>query len=188
MGLHLKIEDVIIMAITDYPITSDWNEIDNMHPINGHTGIDYAIPQNTPLEAISDGIITVVSTNEMLGNNIRYKTPNGEVIVYGHLSSFKSKVGDVIHKGDIIGYSGGDPKIQPSGRSNGSHLHLSVYNNNGVLVNPEPYILGQVQNNSSPFLFPIILIILLFILWKFKRVFAYSVAIILGLFIIFIVS
>jgi len=122
------------MAIQDYKITSKFHEIDSMHPVNGHTGTDYALPQNTPLEAISDGIITGVSTNEMLGNNIRYKTSSGEVIVYGHLSSFKAKVGDIIHKGDIIGMSGGDPKIQPSGRSNGSHLHLSVYGTDGILL------------------------------------------------------
>jgi len=176
------------MAITDYPITSDWNEIDNMHPINGHTGIDYALPQNTPLEAISDGIITGVSTNEMLGNNIRFKTPEGEIIVYGHLSSFKSKVNDVIHKGDIIGYSGGDPKIQPSGHSSGSHLHLSVYNNEGVIVNPEPYVLGQAQaDNYSLFLFPVMLIMLFIIFYKFRKIFAYGLTVFLILLVIFIV-
>jgi len=72
----------------------------------------------------------------------------------------------MIHKGDIIGYSGGNPKIQPSGRSNGSHLHLSVYNKDGILVDPEPYILGQVQQgNSSPFLFPVMLIMLFIIFY-----------------------
>lgn len=189
MELLLKSNGGDIMAITDYPITSDWNEIDNMHPIDGHTGIDYALPQNTPLEAISDGVIIGVSTNEILGNNIRYKTPEGEIIVYGHLSSFKAKIGDKIHKGDIIGMSGGDPKIQPSGRSSGSHLHLSVYGTNGILVDPAPYVLNQVRhNNSSPFIFPVMLILLLFITWKFRRVFAYSMVIILTLFVIFIVS
>jgi len=176
------------MAITDYPITSDWNEIDNMHP-NGHTGIDYALPQNTPLEAISDGVIIGVSTNEILGNNIRYKTAEGEIIVYGHLSSFKAKIGDIVHKGDIIGMSGGDPKIQPSGRSSGSHLHLSVYSTNGILVDPAPYVLNQVQhNNSSPFLFSVMLILLFIVLWKFRRLFIYSIAILLIILIIFIVS
>ena len=177
------------MAIIDYPITSKFGEKDNMHPINGHTGIDYALPQNTPLEAISDGIIIGTSTNEMLGNNIRYKTPNGEVIVYGHLLLFKSKIGDVIHKGDIIGMSGGDPKIQPSGHSSGSHLHLSVYGKDGILVNPEPYVLGQVQvDNSSPFLFPVMLIILFIVFYKFRKLFAYGLAVFLILLIIFIVS
>jgi len=180
------------MAIGDYRITSGWHEIDNMHPVNGHTGIDYAIPQNTPLEAISDGIITGVSTNAMLGNNIRYETPNGEIIVYGHLSSFKSKVNDVIHRGDIIGYSGGDPNIQPSGHSSGSHLHLSVYGSDGItLVNPAPYVLNQVRNNSSPsspFIIPVLLIIMCFIIYKFKRVFAYGFGICAILAILFIVS
>ena len=177
------------MAIQDYKITTHFHQIDSMHPKIPHSGTDYALPQNTPLEAISDGIIIGVSTNEMLGNNIRYKTPKGEIIVYGHLSSFKSKVNDVIHKGDIIGYSGGDPKIQPSGHSSGSHLHLSVYNNEGVIVNPEPYVLGQVQsNNSSPFVIPLMLIMLFIIFYKFRKIFAYGLAVFSILLIIFIVS
>ena len=177
------------MAIANYPITTHFYQIDSMHPKIPHSGTDYALPQNTPLEAISDGIITGVSTNEILGNNIRYKTPKGEIIVYGHLSSFKSKVNDVIHKGDIIGYSGGDPKIQPSGRSSGSHLHLSVYGKDGTLVNPEPYVLGQVQSyNSSPFVIPIMLIMLFIIFYKFRKIFAYGLAVFSILLIIFIVS
>ena len=127
--------------------------------------------------------------NEILGNNIRYKTAEGEIIVYGHLSSFKAKIGDIVHKGDIIGMSGGDPKIQPSGRSSGSHLHLSVYSTNGILVDPAPYVLNQVQhNNSSPFLFSVMLILLFIVLWKFRRLFIYSIAILLIILIIFIVS
>lgn len=178
------------MAITDYKITSDWQEIDNMHPLQGHSGIDYAIPQNTPLEAISDGVIIGISTNAMLGNNIRYKTPNGEIIVYGHLSSFKSKVGDVIHKGEIIGYSGGDPSVKPSGNSNGSHLHLSVYGKDGVtLVNPTPYVPGQIQSEySSPFLFPVMFVLMLFVLWKIKNAVLYGITVTVGLIVIFIVS
>ena len=176
------------MAITDYKTTTKFQEKDWFHP-NPHSGTDYAIPLYTPLEAISDGIITGVSTNEILGNNIRYKTPEGEIIVYGHLSSFKAKIGDVIHKGDIIGMSGGDPRIQPSGHSSGPHLHLSVYGIDGILVDPTPYVLNQVQHdNSSPFLFPIMLIILFIITWKFRRLFIYGIVIILGLFVIFIVS
>lgn len=177
------------MSITDHPITSDWKEIDNMHPLQGHSGIDYAIPQNTPLEAISEGVIIGISTNKMLGNNIRYKTPNGEIIVYGHLSSFKCKVGDVIHKGDIIGMSGGDPSIQPSGHSSGSHLHLSIYNSQGTLVNPAPYVFGQTQaEHSNPFLFPVMLILILFVLWKIKKFMLYGFAVTIGLIVIFIVS
>jgi len=95
----------------------------------------------------------------------------------------------MIHKGDIIGYSGGNPKIQPSGRSNGSHLHLSVYGKDGTLVNPEPYVLGQVQSdNSSPFLFPVMLIMLFIIFYKFGKIFAYGLTVFLILLVIFIVS
>jgi len=95
----------------------------------------------------------------------------------------------VIHKGDIIGMSGGDPRIQPSGHSSGSHLHLSIYDKDGILVNPEPYVLGQVQaGNYSPFLFPVMLIMLFIIFYKFRKIFAYGLTVFLILLVIFIVS
>jgi len=175
------------MAITDYPITTKFQEKDWFHP-NPHSGIDYALPLNTPLEAISDGMITSISTNDILGNNIRYKTSTDEIIVYGHLSEFKVKEGDYIHKGDIIGLSGGMPGMQGAGHSTGPHLHLSVYSSNGTLMNPIDYMSQVQNNNSSPFLFPIMLILLFIILWKFKKVIVYSVVVIMGLFVIFIVS
>lgn len=175
------------MAITDYPITTKFQEIDWFHP-NPHSGTDFALPFNTPLEAISDGVITSISTNDILGNNIRYKTSDNEIIVYGHLSEFKVKEGDYIHKGDIIGLSGGMLGMQGAGHSTGPHLHLSVYNSSGILIDPVDYIFQVQANNSSPFLLPVMLILLFIIIWKFKKIIAYSIAIILGLLIIFIAS
>lgn len=176
------------MAITDYKITTKFHEKDWFHP-QPHSGCDYALPLNTPIEAISDGVIMGISTNEILGNNIRFKTPHDEIIVYGHLSEFKTKVGDQIHKGDIVGLSGGMPNTIGGGKSTGPHLHISVYTNEGTLVDPIPYVLNKVENNnSSPFLFPMILIILLVILWKFRKFVFYGIVIFILLIILFIVS
>ena len=176
------------MAITDYPITSGWHEIDRVHS-SSHSGCDYALPQNTPLEAILDGIVIGVSTNDILGNNIRFKTPDGKIIVYGHLSQFKVKEGDYIHKNQVIGLSGGMPNTVGGGRSTGPHLHLSVYGSDGILVDPAPFVINQAQyNNSSPFLFPVMIIILFIIFWKLKKYIFYGIAILLLLGVIFISS
>ncbi|HEY8804746.1 MAG TPA: M23 family metallopeptidase [Clostridium sp.] len=177
------------MAIKDYPTTTTFHEIDSFHP-QPHSGTDYALPLYTPLEAISDGVITGVSTNDMLGNNIRYKTPDGKVIVYGHLAEFDAKVGDQIHQGQIIAKSGGLPGMQGAGHSTGPHLHLSIYNSSGTLVDPTPYVLNGIQssNQGSPFVIPVLLILMLVIIYKFKKVFAYGFGIFAILTILFIVS
>jgi murein DD-endopeptidase MepM/ murein hydrolase activator NlpD len=48
---------------------------------------------------------------------------------YGHLSSFATKPGQSVKRGDVIGYVGS------TGRSTGSHLHYEILAN-GKLINP----------------------------------------------------
>jgi len=98
--------------------------------------------------------------------------------------------GQHINENQLIGLTGGDPNLLNQGHTSGAHIHISQYHN-GQLVNPHDYLFNHediIGNNSSPFIFPIMLIILFIITWKFRRAFAYSIAIILGLFVIFIVS
>ena len=48
---------------------------------------------------------------------------------YGHLSKFAVSVGDVVSRGDLIGYAGA------TGRATGSHVHYEVWVN-GRPINP----------------------------------------------------
>ena len=52
---------------------------------------------------------------------------------YGHLSKINVKVGDVVKKGDILGFQG------TTGRSTGSHLHYEVRYNDAPL-NPRKFL------------------------------------------------
>lgn len=174
--------------IINYPTTTKFHETDFFHPLP-HTGTDYALPLFSPVEALEDSVVVSISTNDMLGNNIRLKAYDGKIIVYGHLASYKVKVGDKVSKGDIIALSGGKPGMQGSGHSTGAHLHLSVYNSQGILVDPMPYVIQQEQkSNSSPLVFPIMIILILVMMWKFKKYVLYGIGIILLLTVIFLVS
>ena len=190
MEYHLKGSDkeVISMAITDYPITSGWNEIDNVHK-QPHTGIDLATPLYTEIRSKDEAIVTVTH-DKYLGDAVRLKLKNGDIIVYGHLAKVEVLNGQLVQAGDLLGLSGGVPN-SGQGISTGPHVHVSQYHN-GILVDPTNYLFNHdsyiQNNNSSPFLFPIILILLFIVLWKFKKVVFYFTAIILGLFVIFIVS
>jgi len=48
---------------------------------------------------------------------------------YGHLSSFASRTGQTVKRGDVIGYVGS------TGRSTGAHVHYEILAN-GKLINP----------------------------------------------------
>jgi murein DD-endopeptidase MepM/ murein hydrolase activator NlpD len=67
------------------------------------------------------------------GKSVRIRTPDGRLVIYGHLHDFTVKQGNTVHFGDTIGHSGN------TGNSTGPHLHFQV-NINGKPVNPMPTI------------------------------------------------
>lgn len=175
------------MSIQDFKITSGFHEIDNFHS-SPHQGVDYALPLYTDVEAIADGKIISVSTNDILGNHIRLQLNNGDIIIYGHLSSFEVKQNDVVHKGQIIGLSGGVPGMQGAGHSTGAHLHLTAIRD-GITVNPEPYLLGNVQpDNSSELVFWVMIILMLVIFWRFRGILLYGLSIFGILILVYVFS
>jgi len=174
------------MAIIDYPITSNYGDIDSMHKLP-HKGMDFGLPLYTPVEAIQDATVSYVGTNDILGNHVKLKLYNGDIIIYGHLAQFKVNLNDKVYKGDIIALSGGLPGMQGAGHSNGPHLHLTSIRD-GVTVNPEPYLLGEQQNNSSPLIFPIMLILILIVCWKIKKWLFYGLGLFALIGIVFLVS
>ncbi len=58
---------------------------------------------------------------------------NGVQSVYGHLSRVVVRTGEMVHKGQLIAYSGA------TGRVTGPHLHYEV-RVDGKPVNPRPYL------------------------------------------------
>ena len=83
-----------------------------------HRGLDIAAPENSPVYASADGIVT-------LSGGDYYYTGNVVVIDHGqnlstisaHLKGATVKKGDKVKQGDIIGHVG------KTGRATGPHLH-----------------------------------------------------------------
>lgn len=87
----------------------------------GHTGLDLAAPEGTPLYAITDGEVVIANGGyeHINGNHIVYKLPNGAYLYYGHMRDVPLvKVGDKLKKGQQVGYVG------QTGLVTGPHLHL----------------------------------------------------------------
>lgn len=123
-----------MLKMLTYRITTKFAEIDNFHP-SPHTGIDFACPVGTPAQSISDGIVSKISNDPLLGENIRVTAAGHREWVYGHLSNVNVTYGQHVNPGDTLGLTGGVPGTPGAGHSTGAHLHLSLLQN-GAPVDP----------------------------------------------------
>ncbi len=98
-----------------------------------HGGLDQRAPAGTPVRAVADGVVRLVKTYNIHGGTVGVDHGQGLESMYLHLSRLAVSEGAVVHKGDILGYSGS------TGRSNAPHLHWSLYAN-GVPVNPLQWV------------------------------------------------
>jgi murein DD-endopeptidase MepM/ murein hydrolase activator NlpD len=106
-------------------------------PIGGgrefHKGIDIATRMGVHVVAPADGLVSEISYDRDVGHMIRIDHGYGMSTWYGHLLRTVAKQGNMVKRGDLLGYVGN------SGRSTGSHLHYSVVLN-GIPVNPRKYL------------------------------------------------
>lgn len=121
-------------------ITTRFNEVyDLVDPAgSAHTGVDIAggAIMGKPIYAIEEGKVTTAKYsnygygNYVIINHGRCTTDNNNYIsLYGHCSSLVVQPGDMVQKGQVIGYVGS------TGNSTGPHLHLEI-RINGVLTDP----------------------------------------------------
>lgn len=105
---------------------------ERLYVSGSHSGVDFRAAIGTPVYAVADGTVKGVgNTDEQcyrasFGKWIFIEHNNGLSTTSAHLSSFVVGAGDMVSKGDLIGYSGN------SGRSTAPHLHLTVYATKGI--------------------------------------------------------
>jgi murein DD-endopeptidase MepM/ murein hydrolase activator NlpD len=85
-----------------------------------HLGLDFRVPNGTPVEAMNDGTVLLARPLYFEGNFVVLDHGQGLLTIYMHLSEFKVKEGDHVKRGQVIGLSGG------TGRATGPHLHVGV--------------------------------------------------------------
>ena len=116
------------------------------HPVLGglrkHTGIDLAAPTGTPVYATADGVVSRADWYSSYGLYISLEHGASLQTRYAHLSRLAVASGDVVKKGDVIGYVGS------TGRSTGPHLHYEV-RVDGVAVNPIPYMMADERRFAA---------------------------------------
>ena len=103
------------------------------HPILGyerfHAGLDLAAAAGTPIVAAADGRVVSAGWAGGYGRAVAIVHAGGIETKYGHMSRIAAFAGELVHRGQVIGYVGS------SGLSTGPHLHYEVLKN-GRPVNP----------------------------------------------------
>jgi murein DD-endopeptidase MepM/ murein hydrolase activator NlpD len=103
------------------------------HPILGyvrfHDGVDLAASAGTPIAAAADGRVIGAGWRGGYGQQVQIAHAGGVDTLYGHMSRIAAHAGELVRKGQVIGYVGS------TGLSTGPHLHFEV-TKNGRPVNP----------------------------------------------------
>jgi murein DD-endopeptidase MepM/ murein hydrolase activator NlpD len=87
-----------------------------------HQGIDVAVKEGTPVHAMTDGRVMFAEFDGGLGNFVALRAAGDGApsVVNGHMSRLAVRAGDLVHRGDVIGYAGS------TGRSTGPHVHVQL--------------------------------------------------------------
>ncbi len=98
-----------------------------------HSGTDFRAKVGTPVISTNDGVVVLAKDRFYAGGTVIINHGHGIYSCYYHLSKFKVKKGDVVHKSQIIALSG------DTGRVTGPHLHFSI-RVGGLQVDPLQFI------------------------------------------------
>ena len=104
-----------------------------------HSGVDFAMPQGTPLTAVGSGEVTFSGLSNGAGGHIKIQLDTGEMVEYMHLSQRNVQTGDTVVGGQFIGLSGGAVGTPGAGTSTGPHLHFGVAQN-GQYIDPQKWL------------------------------------------------
>lgn len=95
------------------------------------TGIYYKSDLEFNVVSVLDGVIQLITEDQLLGNIVEIAHDNNIVSVYQSINNIQHKVGDEVNQGDIIGSSGHN-KIN----NYPNNLLFEIYYN-GNILNPE---------------------------------------------------
>jgi len=87
-----------------------------------HAGLDFSAPQGTPIYATADGRVTTAGNKSNgFGNHVIINHGFGYETLYGHMVRVKVRNGQIVKRGEVIGWVGS------TGKSTGPHLHYEVH-------------------------------------------------------------
>ena len=124
------IPDVGSLTNWGWPTDSGWTLSSGYSyrtsPINGsrelHTGLDISgTGYGSNIYATNNGRVIIAESHYSYGNYVVIDHNNGYMTLYAHMSRIGAKVGQVVARGDVIGYVG------MTGSATGPHVHYEVW-------------------------------------------------------------
>jgi len=99
-----------------------------------HYAIDIAVAKNTPIKAVSPGIVIYSEWAPETGYVLILKHKSGLTSVYKHNAKLTKTQGDYVTAGEVIAFAGSTGEL-----STGPHLHFELWDN-GKALNPTKFI------------------------------------------------
>lgn len=146
----LEQENKVRSAVADLPLVKPMAAITGISSSFGyrkdplrlslafHGGIDFKSNYAEPVLATSSGKVTWAGPHGPYGNLVEIFHDNGVSTRYGHLKSVNVSLGQIIGRGDLVGWMGS------TGRSTGPHLHYET-RVNGRVIDPQNF--WRTQND-----------------------------------------
>lgn len=136
--LHVQ-KDIYTATPKGFPVTGEISSGygKRSDPFSGetvfHTGIDISCETKMPIHATADGVVSYSGWMEEAGNIVVLEHGFGFSTVYAHNQKNAVRTGQMIKRGDVIGYVGS------TGKATGPHLHYEVWKD-GKNMNAEDYL------------------------------------------------
>ncbi|MEI6332658.1 MAG: LysM peptidoglycan-binding domain-containing M23 family metallopeptidase [Pseudanabaena sp. ELA645] len=100
-----------------------------------HQGIDIAAEIDTPVWAVSDGIVEFAGWDDSgYGNMLDIRHHDGSITRYAHLNVLFVKQGDAVTQSQVVAAVGS------TGHSTGPHLHFEIHPHGGIAADPIAYL------------------------------------------------
>jgi len=107
-----------------FPLTNPFRSHvpnDYYDPIKGHTGIDVIMPIGTPITIKVDTTVELVAKQPEMGLVLYLSDPDGNILVFAHLSKVDVKTGDKIPAGSVMALSGNSGSATTA-----PHVHFEI--------------------------------------------------------------
>jgi len=103
-----------------------------------HTGLEISADKGEPVYATANGTVETAAASGSYGNMVVVSHGFGISTRYAHLDSFRVHSGDLVRRGEVVGYAGA------TGRATGDHLHYEVLVY-GRQLNPLQFLLNSAR-------------------------------------------
>jgi murein DD-endopeptidase MepM/ murein hydrolase activator NlpD len=125
------------LPTSNYRLSAKFGQRGSYWSSGRHTGLDFAAPRGTRVEAVADGKVVSSGWAGAYGQAVVIKHTNGKRSLYAHLNKrYVKKKGKKVRAGQRIG------RVGATGNVTGPHLHFEVRGKNGKKLNPRKHLRG----------------------------------------------